>query len=452
MDATAAVPESRYAKSGEVHIAYQLVSESGAVDLVAIPPLVSNIEVAWEEPRLARYLRGLASFSRYAHFDKRGTGMSDRAIGHATLEERMDDTRAVMDAVGFGRAAVMGFSQGGPMAIVFAATYPERTSALILFGTFARITNGPGFELGWPREVVEQFVERAAATWGTPDTLTLPFYAPSMVGDQRYLRWLNRYERQSATPSDVRAMFAMDLEIDVREVLGAIRVPTLVIHRSGDRVCRVEQARWIAEQIPDAQYLELCGEDHFPNLGDQDAVIAAVERFLTGRVREPEPDRVLQSVLLTDLVGSTERAARLGDERWRELLDVHDRVCERELERFAGRRVKHTGDGLLAAFDGPARAIACALAIREALRAEGLEIRAGVHTGECERRGQDLSGIAVHIAARIQALAQPGEVLVSRTVADLIAGSQIKLADRGEHKLRGVSGGWRVHRVEGLRR
>lgn len=450
MEAIGALPEVRYAKSGDVHIAYQQVSESGAVDLVAIPPLVSNMELVWEEPRLARYLRGLASFSRYVHFDKRGTGMSDRAIGHATLEERMEDTRAVMDTVGLDRAAVMGFSQGGPMAIVFAATYPERTSALVLFGTFARILNAPDFDLGWPREMVDGFLERYVTSWGTPETLTLPFYAPSMLGDAQYLRWLNRYERQSATPNDVRAMFEMDLEIDVREVLHTIRVPSLVIHRSGDRVCRVEQARWIAQQIPGAEYIELPGEDHFPNLGDRDAVIGAVERFLTGHAHQPEPDRVLQTVLFTDLVRSTERAAALGDRRWRDVLDLHDRVCQQQLERHGGRKVKHTGDGLLATLDGPARGIRCAVAIRDELRAHGLEIRAGLHTGECERRGHDISGIAVHIAARIQALAQPGEVLVSRTVADLIAGSQIELADRGEHDLRGVPGSWRVHRVEAV--
>jgi pimeloyl-ACP methyl ester carboxylesterase len=447
-----AIPETRYAKSGDVHIAYQVVSGSGGVDLVVIPPGVSNIEVAWEEPRSARFLQALARFSRVVLFDTRGTGTSDRSIGYATLEERMDDTRAVMDAAGLRRAAVMGNSHGGPMAMLFAATYPERTKALVLFGTFARLLNAPDFGLGWSRETVERFTERWAARWGTRRTLTLSSYCPSKVGDDRFLGWLNRYERQSATPADLLAMIAMDCDIDVRDVLGAIRVPTLVIHRTGDRICRAEQARWIATQIPDAEYVELPGEDHYPFVGDRAAIVAAVERFLTGRTHPAQPDRVLATVLFTDLVSSTQRAAALGDRRWRELLDAHDSACAREIERFGGRWIEHTGDGVYAAFDGPARGIGCAVAIREALRGQGLEVRAGLHTGECERRGERLSGIAVHTAARVQGLAQPGEVLVSRTVSDLIAGSETVLVDRGEHELRGVPGAWRVYRVDSLAR
>jgi class 3 adenylate cyclase len=356
----------------------------------------------------------------------------------------MDDTRAVMDAVGMERATVMGYSHGGPMAMLFAATYPERTQSLVLFGTFARLLNAPGFGLGTSREQVDRFVDAWAAHWGTPETLTLPSYCPSKIGDERYLRWLNRFERQSATPADLHAMVELDCEIDVRHILETIRVPTLVIHRTGDRINRVEQARWMAAQIPGAEYIELPGEDHFPFVGDQDALVAAIERFLTGQTHEPPPERVLATVLFTDLVSSTERLTTLGDRRWREVLDAHDTACERELERFGGRRIKSTGDGLLAVFDGPARAIRCAGAILQALDGLGLHARAGLHTGECDRRGDDISGIAVNIAARITTLADPGEVLVSRTVNDLIAGSQIALVDRGEHELRGVPGSWRL--------
>lgn len=443
-----AISDTRYAKSHDVHIAYQVVSGSGDLDLVAIPPGVSNIEVLWEEPLAARFLCALGSFSRMAFYDKRGSGMSDRSIGHPTLEQRMDDTRAVMDAVGMQRAAVMGYSQGGPMAMLFAATFPERTAALILFGTFARLLNAPDFRLGHRREEVDRFVDASAAKWGTPATLTLPWYCPSKQGDDRFLRWLNRFERQSATPADLRAMVTLDCEIDVRPVLGTIRVPTLVIHRTGDRINRVEQARWIAAQIPGAEYCELPGEDHYPFVGDQDALVAEIKRFLNARTRERPPERVLTTVLITELVSRTAAQTTPDDRRWRELLNAHDNACERELERFGGRAIKNTGDGLLAVFDGPARAIRCAVAIVAALRRLGLDVRTGLHTGECERRGQDIFGIAVDTAARITALAEPGEVLISRTVNDLIAGSHIALVDRGEHDLGEVTGTWRVYGVE----
>ena len=425
-----AVSETRYAKSGNVHIAYQVVTGSGAVDLVTIPPGVSNIDVFWEHPLVERFLRGLASFSRMAIFDKRGTGMSDRSIGHPTLEDRMDDTRAVMDAIGMRRAAVVGYSHGGPMAMLFAATYPERISSLVLFGTFARLLNDDGFALGSSREQVDRFVESWASRWGTPETLTTEWYCPSLLGDELYARWVNRFERQSATPADLHAMVELDCDIDVRQVLGAISVPTLVIHRTGDRINRVEQARWIAERIPGAEYLELPGDDHFPYAGDQDAVIAAVERFVTGHAGQSSPERVLATLLLTD---------------------VYDSACDRELARYGGRRVNRSGDGLVAMFDGPVRAIRCAMAIRSGLRNLGLDARAGLHAGECDRRGDDISGTAVDIAARITALAAGGEVLVSRTVSDLIAGSHIALVDRGEHQLSADTGRWRVYRVDANR-
>jgi DNA-binding SARP family transcriptional activator/pimeloyl-ACP methyl ester carboxylesterase len=438
----AEVSETRYAKSGEVHIAYQVVTGSGAVDLVAIPPGVSNVDLFWEQPLVARFFRGLGSFSRMALFDKRGSGMSDRAIGHPTLEARMDDTRAVMDAVGMERAALIGYSHGGPMAVLFAATYPERVSSLVLFGTFARLLNTPGFDLGSSREQIDGFVNAWAARWGTHDTLTVRSFCPSLLGDEEYLRWINRFELQSATPADLHATMSLDCEIDVRQVLGSISAPTLVIHRTGDRITRVEQARWIAGEIPGAEYLELPGDDHFPYAGDQDTLLDAIKQFVTAHSTERAAERILATVLRIEPLDQS-----AGTLSRRALLDTHDRACHRELKRFEGRSVRHTGDGLMAVFDGPARGIRCAVAIVARLRALGISARAGLHTGECDRRGDDISGTPVDIAARITALAKPGEVLVSRTVSDLIAGSHIALVDRGEHNLHGAAGRWRVYAI-----
>lgn len=440
----AALSNTRYAKSGETHIAYQVLSGSGAIDLVVIPPAVTNLEILWEHPLVARFLQALGSFSRMAIFDVRGTGMSDRSIGHPTLEERMDDARAVMDAVGMERAAIVGYSHGGPMAMTFAATYPERTSAIVLFGTFARLLNGPDFRLGHSREQVDRFVERWAASWGTLQTFSVASYCPSMSGDEGFLRWLSRLERQSATPADLRAMVALDCEIDVRRVLPAIRVPALVIHRVGDRVNRVEQARWMAAQIPGAQYVELPGDDHLPYVGDQDSVVEAIRGFLTGLTPEEPPDRVLATVMFTKLASPAGHIAVPDDGHTSEgVTNAYSRV----LGRYSGRPITVTPDGLIAAFDSPARSIRCSAAMVASLQALGLEASVGVHTGECERRGDDIFGIAVDVAARMAALAAPGEVVVSRTVKDLIAGSGIRLADYGEHELPGIVEPWRIHGV-----
>jgi pimeloyl-ACP methyl ester carboxylesterase len=434
-------PETRYAKSGDINLAYQVVGV-GPPDLVYVPGWVSNVEANWEEPGYARFLGRLASFCRLIAFDKRGTGLSDRVSELPTLEERMDDVRAVMDAVGSERAALFGVSEGGPMCALFAATYPERTSALVVYGTYAR--RGPDSDYPWGRsqEAQDRFLREIAEGWGGP--VALADRAPSMMDDERFVRWWASYLRQSASPGAVLALTRMNYEVDVRVVLPSIHVPTLVLHRDGDRVMRTAEARYIAEHVPDAKLVVLPGDDHLPWVGDQDALLDEIEEFLTGVRRGPEPDRVLATVLFTDIVGSTERAAEIGDRRWRDLLEQHHAIVRRALSRFRGREVDTAGDGFLATFDGPARAIRCALSIVEDVRRLGLELRAGVHTGECELVGEDVRGIAVHIGARVASQAAPGEVLVSSTVKDLVAGSGIRFDDRGERDLKGVPGPWRL--------
>jgi pimeloyl-ACP methyl ester carboxylesterase/class 3 adenylate cyclase len=433
-------PETRYAKSGDVHIAYQVVG-SGPTDLVLVPGFISHIEEWWEEPLSARFLERLASFSRLILFDKRGTGLSDREAGVPTLEQRMDDVRAVLAAAGSERAAVLGVSEGGAMSALFAATYPERTAALVLYGTFAEFCS-------WvpTPEHLEHFLHAIDEGWGTGRSL--PHFAPSVADDSRFRRWWARYERLGASPGAAMALMRMNSEIDVRHVLPAIRVPTLVLHRTGDVTVDVEAGRYQAAHIPGATYVELPGVDHLPFVGDAEAVLDEIEEFLTGARPVAEPDRVLATVLFTDVVGSTELAARLGDRRWRDLLDAHHAAVRRQLDRFRGREVKTVGDGFLATFDGPARAIRCADAIRASVRTLGLEVRAGLHTGEVELIGDDVGGIAIHVGARVAALAGPGEVLVSSTVKDLVAGSGLRFEDRGTHRLKGVPEGWRLFAAE----
>ena len=440
-------PETRYAKSGEVSIAYQLVGE-GRLDLVLVPGWVSHLDCAWEYPRFAEFGRRLASFSRAIFFDKRGSGLSDRISGVATLEERMDDVRAVLDAVGSKRAALLGVSEGGPMSVLFAATYPERTSALVLYGTMAKFTASADYPWGFPVETFEQLVGTLIESWGRPDSAVIPLLAPTLAGDERFREFWARFERAAASPGAFAALMRMNAEIDVRHVLPTIRVPTLVLHRTGDSIS-VDQGRYIAEQIPGAKYVELPGTDHLPAAGDFNALVDEIEEFLTGVRPVPESDRVLATVLFTDIVGSTERAATLGDRAWRALLDTHHGIVRRELERHRGREVGTAGDGFLATFDGPARAIRCAAAIRDGVRSLGIQIRAGLHTGECELMGDDVGGIAVHIGARVMATATPSEVLVSSTVKDLVAGSGLRFVDRGVHGLKGVPGEWRLFAVEG---
>lgn len=441
------IPETRYARSGDVYIAYQVVGD-GPRDLVFIPPFVSHIELYWEEPALAQFLHRLASFSRLILFDKRGTGLSDRVSNDAlpTLEQRMDDVRSVLDAVGSREAALLGPSEGGPMAALFAATYPRRTRALILYGTFASTIRDADYP--WTMDAVtrRRLIEEMPLTWGRGTYVDL--LAPSLAHDQRFRAWWARLERMGASPSAAMALRAMNGQIDLRPVLSAIHVPTLVLHRAGDRDSSIEEGRYLASRIPGARFVELAGEDHLPWVGDQDAVLGEVEEFLTGARHDPEIDRVLATVLFGDMVQSTERAAELGDRQWRNVLDNYLNVVRHEMARFRGREVDTAGDGFLAAFDGPARAIRCACTIREDLRARGIAIRSGLHTGECEVMRDKLVGIAVHIGARVAAEAEPGEVLVSSTVKDLVAGSGLHFIDRGIHALKGIPGEWRLFAAE----
>lgn len=437
--------ETRYAKSGGVHVAYQVTG--AGPDLVLVPGWVSHVEYAWESSSFSRFLHRLASFSRLILLDRRGTGLSDRVAELPTLEERMDDVRAVMDAVGSERAALFGISEGGPMCMLFAATYPERTSALVLYGTLVKGMQDADASWAPTKEQVDTFLDLIGKAWGTG--ITLDLFGPSLAQDERERQYWARFERLAVSPGAARVLLQMVADTDVRHVLPTIRVPTLIVHRSGDRATPVEGARHIAAHIPGAKYVELPGEDHFAWMGDLDAVLGPVEEFLTGACQAPEPDRVLATVLFTDIVGSTARAAELGDQRWRDLLTSHNAVVRAELARFHGREVNTAGDGFLATFDGPARAIRCACAVRDAVRSLGIEIRAGLHTGECELMGDDVGGIAVHTGARVAASAAPGEVLVSSTVKDLVAGSRLRFADRGTHELRGVPGKWRLFAVEG---
>lgn len=437
-------PETRYARSGDVNIAYQVVGR-GPRDLVFVPGWVSNVELLWEEPTMVRFIERLASFSRLILFDKRGTGLSDRVANIPDLETRMDDLRAVMDAVGSARAALLGVSEGGPMSVLFAATYPERTAAMIMIAGFPRRTWAPDYPWGPKAAEFESFVEKAVSEWG--GTAQLDVRAPSLAHDARFCEWYSRLLRMSASPGAVRALMKMNAEIDVRHVLPAVRVPTLILHRTGDRLINVEHSRYTSQRIPGATYIELPGNDHIPWVGDADAVLDEIEEFLTGVRQSVEADRVLATILFTDIVDATRRAAELGDRRWRDVLQAHHATVRGELGRFRGREIDNAGDGFLASFDGPARAVRAGCSIAESVRRLGLEIRAGVHTGECEVIGDKLGGIAVHIGARVAALAQGGEVLVSSTVKDLVAGSGLRFEDRGVHALKGVPGEWHLFAV-----
>jgi pimeloyl-ACP methyl ester carboxylesterase len=438
-------PATKYAKSGDVHIAYQVVGD-GPNDLVMVPGWVSHVEYAWEEPSFSHFLKRLASFSRLILLDRRGTGLSDRVADLPTLEQRMDDVRAVMDAAGSERAAVFGISEGGPMCLTFAATYPERTSALLVYGSFARLARAPDYLIGAPASATEEFLERVEAVWGTGE-ISAELFAPSRASDESFRQSWARFERYAVSPSGIRALIRMVADTDARGVLSAIGVPTLVIHREGDLVARVAHARYLAERIRGAKYVELPGNDHFPWVGDTEAVLGEVEEFLTGVRHGPESDRVLATVMFTDIVRATETAAGLGDARWRALLESHHAMVREHLTRFRGREIDTAGDGFLASFDGPARAVRCATTVAREVRRLGLEVRAGLHTGECEVMGEKLGGIAVHTGARVAALADAGEVLVSGTVKDLVAGSGITFVERGTHTLKGIPGAWPLYAV-----
>jgi class 3 adenylate cyclase/predicted alpha/beta hydrolase len=437
-------PETQYAQSGELSIAYQVFGE-GDLDLVFVPGFISNADLSWQAPLFGEFFRRFASYARVITFDKRGTGLSERTLGFGSAEDRMDDIRAVMDAAGCARAALVGISEGGPLTTLFAATYPERVSSLVLWGTFARVQRAPDYVLGVDPSMIEPFIEGLVARWNTGKALR--FFISGMPTDPETSAFLARYERTAATPSMVREIMHRNCEIDVRSALPAVNAPTLVVHRRDDTAVPFESGKYLADRIEGARLLDLPGAWHLNGSAGGEAVaLDAIEEFLTGRRHEEtvEVDRVLKTIVFTDIVGSTERAADLGDRQWRELLDAHDAAIRHEIGRYRGEEISTTGDGFLAAFDGPGRAINCAQAIAVRSQDLGLEIRAGVHTGECELRDKDLAGIAVHIGARVAALAGPGEVLVTSTVRDLVNGSGIDFVDRGLQALKGVPGEWRV--------
>jgi pimeloyl-ACP methyl ester carboxylesterase len=447
------VPEVRYAKSGDVSIAYGVVGD-GPFDLVFISGSVfSSLEYAWEGPP-AEFFKYLASFCRVILFDKRGTGLSDRSVGVSDLETRMDDVRAVMDEVGSARAAIMGVSEGGAMTILFAATYPERTVAAILYGAMPSTIRNEDFPWDWSREEALDFMEGFEDRWAAPEypAQRLQDYAPGLAHDETVRRWWNTMTRLSSSPRAAADLARMRLDVDVRHVLPTITVPTLVMHTARDRVVDARFGRFIADSIPGAEYVELPNEDHIYWAESSKAVLREAERFLTdiwdrGEWDLFESERVLATVLFTDIVGSTAKLAELGDRRWREVLQQHHSLVRRQLTRFSGREIDTAGDGFFATFDGPARAIRCADAITEAVSATGLDVRAGLHTGECEVVDGKVGGIAVHIGARVAAEAAAGEVLVSSTVRDLVAGSGIQFRESGVVELKGLPGEWRLYSV-----
>jgi len=437
-------PKTHYAQSGEVNIAYQVIGD-GPFDLVFVPGFVSHLDMQWADPRVAHFLEKLASFSRLILFDKRGTGLSDPVAAPAPLEDRMDDVRAVMDAAGSERAALFGLSEGGAMRVLFAANYPERTRSLILCGSFPTGTLDPDDNPGGQRWVDTMEPARAAFEhWGEGHTLAM--FAPSLASERDRIERA-MIERSAASPQMAQTAIKMVIETDVRDLLPSVRVPTLVLHRSEELV-PVECARYMAEHIPGARLVVLPGMDHLPFYGDGDGYAEEVEEFLTGVRHAPQSDRILTTVMFTDIVASTERAEALGDARWRELLSRHDKLIRAAIERYRGREVKTMGDGFLATFDGPARGIRCAKTIADEVRTLDIELRAGLHTGECELVGEDIGGLAVNIGARIGALAGANEVVVSNTVKDLIVGSGISFVGRGTHELKGVPGKWHLFSVD----
>jgi class 3 adenylate cyclase len=441
------VPETRYARSGEVAIAYQAFGE-GPIDIIWISGIISNVEYQWLEPRFANFLERIASFSRLIRFDKRGTGLSDRVGGVPTLEQRMDDVRAVMDDSGSDRAVLLGSVEGGPIALLFAATYPERTLALVLYGSQVKTVWAPDFPWAPRFEDHMKAIEEAERHWGTRGYCDQVAAQLAPSGDESFRRFWGAYMRHGASPAAAAALMRMNMQIDVREILPAIRVPTLILHRRDDPVAHVEQSRFLAQRIPHARYVELEGSDQIPLVGDTEALLQELQPFVAS-VKDPgEPDRMLATVCFTDIVDSTARAADLGDARWRELLQSHQAIVRGLLARYQGTEIDTAGDGFFATFEGPARAVECACAAVEAVRELGLELRAGLHTGECEVSDGSVTGIAVHIGARIAAEAGPGEVLVSSTVKDLVAGAGIDFREWGSAELKGVPGEWRLFAVE----
>lgn len=441
------MPQTRYAKSGDLSIAYQVLGD-GPIDLVFASGWISNVELGWEHPRVARFYERLASFSRLILFDKRGTGLSDRVpdVRPPTIEERTDDIRAVLDAVGSERAAIFGTSEGGNMSIVFAATFPHRVTALITYSVFAKRVWSPDYPWAPTPEQRNQWLESLQRGWGGDADMDV--LVPSVADDAPTRAWFARMSRHSVSPSAALALGRMNTEIDIRAVLPTVRVPTLMFHPVDDHDVNIEEGRWMAARIPDARLVELPGADHVPYFQSADAVLDAVEEFVTGVRPAPAGDRFLATVLFTDIVSGTKKAAELGDRGWGELIESHHAIVRRELQRFRGTEIDTAGDGFFATFDGPARAVRCALEVREAVRALGIEIRAGVHTGECEIIADKVGGIAVIIASRVREAAAPGEVLATSTVRDLVSGSGLRFESRGSHQLKGVPDEWRIYRAE----
>jgi class 3 adenylate cyclase len=438
----------RYAECEGLQIAYQVVG-SGPVDLVHVPGLANHIEAMWDIPEISRFTERLASFSRLILLDKRGTGLSDRLPEgqRATVEDRLNDVTAVLDAVGSSSTFLLATADGTPVAMMAAASYPERFRGMALYAASARLLRDHDYPIGIVDEVVEFVLLACASCWGNEDDPGLWFLAPSVAGDPRWRASMARIERRSTTPVEAARYWSLNLHIDIRPVLSAITVPTLVLHTTGDHLYPVSHGRYVAEHIPGASFVEFPGFDHFFYAENCDRVAGEIEQFVTGRRAGPAGDRRLATVLITDVVGSTERTAEFGDGRWRALLDAHDRLLDVRIERYGGRLVKSMGDGCLAVFDGPRQALLAAEAMLEAGSAIGLEIRAGVHTGEIELRGDDIAGIAVHIAARVSALAGGGEILATRTVRDLVVGSTLCFEERGEHALKGVGERWLLYRL-----
>jgi class 3 adenylate cyclase len=439
-------PETRYARSGDAGIAYQVFGE-GEIDLVVAFPFVSHLDLLWESPAQTRFMRRLGSFARVIAFDRRGVGLSDPVEDGATLEERMDDARAVMDAAGSERAALFGMSEGTTMCMLFAATHPERCSALVLWGGMARSTWAEDYPWAPTKEaLLEAEDELMSPFWGQGASIEI--FSPSLADDPRSREAQAKLERQAASPMRVEQLFQTFLDTDVRDTLPLIQAPTLLLQRRGDHAVNYRAARWLAEQIEDSRYVELEGVDHFPWVGDGGSeALDEIEEFLTGVRPGPAPERVLATVLFTDIVDSTKLATELGDRRWRELLEEHQQLTRERLARFEGREVKTTGDGFLAIFDGPTRAAECARTIADDMPALGIEVRAGLHTGEVEMMGDDIGGIAVHVASRISTLADAGTVLASRTVRDLAVGSTVEFVSFGSHTLKGVPDEWEIYTV-----
>lgn len=435
-------PKTKYAKSGGASIAYQVVGE-GPFDLVMVPGFVSHVEANWEFPGARRFFNRLGSFSRLILYDKRGTGLSDPVSEVPSMEQRVADLHAVLDAAGSERPAILGVSEGGPLAIQFAASHPERARVLVLYGTAPRFTHAPDFEWAAPPRALEVMLKTIEEQWG--EGALWEMFAPSLAEDSTAREQWGQFQRIAASPSMARAVTEALTKIDVRSLLPQIQVPALILHRAGEIAIPVQSARYTAEVIPGAKLVELPGRDHVPFVGDVDALVGEIEEFLTGERHSDEAERVMATILFTDIIDSTVKARELGDRAWGELLERYYGAVRKELARFNGREMDTAGDGFFAAFDRPARALECAHAIRDAVKGLDLEVRAGLHAGECEVIGKKLGGMAVHIAARVMALADPGEILVSETVKTLLMGSSIPFDDRGVHELKGVPAEWRLY-------